>query len=438
MTSTLITQSSLRSLVGRLIIGLIYIYVYDFLFYHFVYSLFHYMGPLDYINMDFLTGLAWSIISIIPILFFNPIKRPSTFMVVMIYCFIYIPFVHAMFVAYRLNPWTIYSYSFIMCSIMSIYFYTGNMDMMFKGIVVKPSLSLTSVEIITGIMTMAVVILRHDSMHFVNIFTQVDELYTLRVENAVGGFITYIQGWLSGAFYPFLLVCYLKNKQLHKSLVILFGYLLLFMIDMQKLTFLLPFILSASYYVIYKKEKIFTHHLHSFLTIIILVFAMVFTFMEDDKILFMIFTLIILRTVCVAGWLTQFYVYFFQNHPYTYYSHINVINLLTDSYPYNQSLGYTVAYGTQNANANFFLTDGVAACGWIGLIIIGIIFWFFLQLIDSISQRYDKKDIIIIFLPALSFLLNASVFTTLLTNGVFWLILLISCTDNPLVQKSVK
>ena len=144
--------------------------------------------------------------------------------------------------------------------------------------------------------------------------------------------------------------------------------------------------------------------------------------------------IVILRTTAVAGWLTQYYLRFFSvnDKPYTLYSHINIINLLTDYYPYADSLGKTVAYGSQNANANFLLTDGVAAAGIFGLLLIGLVFYVLLHILNSISYRYRLSDLLVIFLPTLSYILNTSLLTTLLSNGLLILILLLGCTENPI------
>lgn len=142
----------------------------------------------------------------------------------------------------------------------------------------------------------------------------------------------------------------------------------------------------------------------------------------------------LLRTVCVAGWLSQFYLHFFSEHPFTHYSHINIVNALTNDYPYDVPLGVAIAHGTQNANANFFLTDGVAAWGLLGIFIIGFFFLLLLQFINAIAYRYDTKDLFVMFLPPLSYLLNASVFTTLLSNGLFILLFMLLIVDGPLVK----
>ena len=95
-----------------------------------------------------------------------------------------------------------------------------------------------------------------------------------------------------------------------------------------------------------------------------------------------------------------------------------------------------VAYHTQNANANFFLTDGLAAWGLIGIIIIGCFFFMLMQIINAISFKYETTHLLMAFLPFVGYLLNTSIFTTILSDGLFILFFLLLATENPLLIDS--
>ena len=94
-----------------------------------------------------------------------------------------------------------------------------------------------------------------------------------------------------------------------------------------------------------------------------------------------------------------------------------------------------VSYGAQNANATFFLTDGIAADGYIGIILIGILFLIMLHFINAVSFRYKSTDLLVIFLPTLTYVLNTSLFTTLLSSGLLVLIMIITFADCPIIDK---
>ncbi|WP_297218896.1 hypothetical protein [uncultured Prevotella sp.] len=417
-------------LMGKLMLACIYALAYDFMYENFVYKLFSYIGNIDYVEIGIENRVLWILLSVLPFAAYRGLTKLSSFFSLFLYLFVYLPFIHAIFVAYNISQLQIYSYSLAMMVIMISLFKLGGEWTLLRDIVVKPQISLRTIEIITLVLTLLYVAIAHSSMHFVNIFTQSGDMYAYREQNSevesLGG-IAYVQGWLFGAFYPFLLVSYLKMKRRKMALLPLIGYFLLFAVDMQKMTFLMPFALIFMYYVISLNEEKICNYLHSFMMVCILIISLVLYIFQDDEIVFTLAAIVLLRTVCVAGWLTQFYIHFFNENPYTYYSHINIVNYITESYPYTEPLGKVVAYGSQNANANFFLTDGVAACGLVGIVMIGLFFATILMFINSISARYKKSDMFIMFMPTIAYFLNASIFTTLLSSGLFILIILVAC-----------
>ena len=420
-------------LMGKLMLACIYALAYDFMYENFVYKLFSYIGNIDYVEIGIENRVLWILLSVLPFAAYKGLTKLSSFFSLFLYLFVYLPFIHAIFVAYNISQLQIYSYSLAMMVIMISLFKLGGEWTLLCDIVVKPQISLRTIEIITLVLTLLYVAIAHSSMHFVNIFTQSGDMYAYREQNSevesLGG-VAYVQGWLFGAFYPFLLVCYLRMKRRKMALLPLIGYFLLFAVDMQKMTFLMPFALIFMYYVISLNEDKICNYLHSFMMVCILLLSLVLYIFQDDEIVFAIAAIVLLRTVCVAGWLTQFYIHFFNENPYTYYSHINIVNYITESYPYTEPLGKVVAYGSQNANANFFLTDGVAACGLAGIVIIGLVFAVILMFINSISARYKKSDMFIMFMPTIAYFLNVSLFTTMLSNGLLILIILVACAKD--------
>ena len=426
------------SIAGRILCSLLYTLFYDFMYRNIVYELFSYMEGLDYMDMSPFKYFSWIVLSVLPMTAYQRISNTSSFLCLFLYLFVYIPFVHGLFTVYGIDDKMLYSYTGVLCVVFIIYFCFGRYFILFKDLDFSPTIPFIYIEVATLLMTMLFIAVRGSSMHFVNIFTQLDVLYESRSENAESlgarNLILYVQGWLNGAFYPFLLVCYLNQKNYIKTGLVFLGYILLFMADMQKITFLMPFVLLGLYYLIKIKEDIICSNLHSYISMGLAALSFGLYFIKDssNEIVFTLIAFVLLRTVCVVGWLTQTYFHFFQDNPYTYYSHIGFVNAITGSYPYDQPLGYAVSYGFQNANANLFLTDGFAAGGLIGIILISILFLIILLFINSISYKYKTVDLIVIFLPTLAFLLNVSLFTTFLSDGLFILLVLLLCTDSPI------
>jgi hypothetical protein len=136
------------------------------------------------------------------------------------------------------------------------------------------------------------------------------------------------------------------------------------------------------------------------------------------------FTLLYMRTFCMVGVLMSFYTEFFQTHPYTYFSHINVVRAYVP-YPYSEALGNVIGHfmvpevGGQvmDANASFLATDGMAALGFAGVVLSGIFFRIF---IGIFNVAVDFKVLALgccALVPLLMSVTNASLFSSLLTNG---------------------
>ena len=424
---------------SKMILTVIYLFVYDYLFHDFIFEQFEYMG-IVYQPMSIETMTIWIMLSITPMSFYHGVVNVSSYITFFLYLFVYIPFIHAIYVIPDLSFIQKGIVSLVVCALFILYMNIGGKIKLLKNINITPKIPFKYIEILTVALSAVYVAANISRMHFVNIFTQQDVLYDLRAQNSEelgeGNIFAYLRGWLFGAFYPFLLVHYLKNKKWLYSICILIGYIILFMVDMQKLTFFMPFALTALYFLIKINIHTICNRLHSFIIGFLILMSLALMSLQDNKVVFTIAAILILRTICVTGWLTQIYFIFFNNgNPFTHYSHINLVNLLTNSYPYDVPLGIAVSYHTQNANATFLLTDGYAAWGIAGIVIIGFIFYFFLELSNSISYNYQLEDLLVLFLPTVSYLLNVSFFTTLLSNGLLFLIILIACTDTTDQQK---
>lgn len=422
-----------ENIVSRIILCVTYILVYDLVYEKFIYGIFGYMGDVEYAFLPLALYILWLTLSILPICFYRKADNISNFLCLFLFLLVYIPFVHALFRMESVSLWQIIGYSGTLCVFFSFYFYMGNTKLI-TNIEILPQIPFKYIEYFAVLLTIVFLITNIGNLHFVNFFTQPDLLYDLRDENSTNtsSMTAYLKGTLFGGFYPFLLINYLNKYKWKYIVAVGGGYLILYMVDMQKLTFFMPFVLIGFYFLFKQKNQLVSQRLYAILIIGISTVSFLFCFVDnDDKILFGIAAIIILRTLCVTGWLTQMYAIFFLDHPYTYYSHINVINLITGAYPYNEPLGVAVSNGGMNANATFFLTDGLAAYGVVGIIIIGVIFFIFIQLVKAITHHYNNADIYTVFLPSLSVLMNVSLFTTLLSNGLFVLLCLIAISAPP-------
>ena len=150
---------------------------------------------------------------------------------------------------------------------------------------------------------------------------------------------------------------------------------------------------------------------------------------SENFILNQIVSLIYLRTFCMTGALMGIYTEFFVTHPLTYYSHINAVSLFIP-YPYGAQVGQEVGLFLMpgsvlfNANASFWATDGMAALGYVGIVIAGALFRVFILVVDAAIPRRVLPAACAAMVPTLVGVANFSLFTNLLSGGAALLILL--------------
>lgn len=199
----------------------------------------------------------------------------------------------------------------------------------------------------------------------------------------------------------------------------------MYMILASKLVLLLPLIILVFYKILNKINIIsfFRFSIKYLIVLSILVLVIDYFFRNDNAIVYLA-SLLFLRTIGNGGLLNFWYYDFFANHPFTYFSHINFINFLGNGYPYgNDGLGKVVGTyywaSDMNANANFWATDGIASSGIYGVLIISIVLFVLLIIIDNITNLNENNFSILILLPFIASLTNTSLFSSLLTGGLF-------------------
>jgi hypothetical protein len=143
-------------------------------------------------------------------------------------------------------------------------------------------------------------------------------------------------------------------------------------------------------------------------------------------------SLLYMRTYGMTGVLTGAYADFFSSHPYTLMSHAGPFAMF-HTYPFAGSLGEVIGFdltgADANANANFYATDGIAAFGYPGLILIGCIVGFGLRCIDAVAGLRSSELKCCAVIPVIMSLANTSFFTTVLTGGLGVMILIFYLWD---------
>ena len=140
------------------------------------------------------------------------------------------------------------------------------------------------------------------------------------------------------------------------------------------------------------------------------------------------------RTIAVPGLTFSQYYDVFNREGFTWWSHVRGIGEIvappgdfadSELWPRLGNIVGDRIYKRSdvNVNANLFSSDGVAAAGAAGVIAIGLLFAIYLRLLDRVSARWDRSFVVLAVFPVGLVLTNAPFWTTMLSfGGLFWLL----------------
>ena len=119
------------------------------------------------------------------------------------------------------------------------------------------------------------------------------------------------------------------------------------------------------------------------------------------------------------------YFLYFGDAPRTFYSHNRLVGAFID-YPYDLPLGRVVGIHYSgsfdfNANSGYIATDGFAAAGVPGVLIVSCVVALFLVVMNGVVERDRLRLACLAAIPFIVVTMNTSFFTALLTSGGFLL-----------------
>jgi hypothetical protein len=408
---------------------LVYIALYKWLYVHWLYPVFGYYGfDFNSSSMGYLL-LAW-ILSVIPS-FWMPLKisRPSQLAYWVLYLVVFIPSMFVpIFVAIS-GPTEITQ--------LMLVFFAGfcivGMSYRFRLSEWKPR-QITRPQFWNGFTALGVLlaawvllIFRHQLS--VVSFVEIYDLRSAADELITGTGLNYALMWLSGAINPFLMAWGLYQKRKLVFLAGALGQLLVYASLGTKGSIVSVLFIPALYLVLRGDRRRFGVKL-AWVVVAILLSLAVWTRLTGSQpgpVLSILLFVLFMRTFSMNGLLTAQYYDFFGRFPQTHYSHVTGVNWFL-RYPYSNPLGIEVGsfYSGDprlDASAHFWATDGLAAYGLIGLILISIFCAFVFWVLDSVAKRHDPRFAALVISYGAFNLANISIFTSLLSGGLGLLIL---------------
>ena len=266
-------------------------------------------------------------------------------------------------------------------------------------------------------------------------FAGLDDVYEQRAAGASTSLLMgYLQTYFSNVLSPALIALGLVQRKYWLALIGVVGCVIVYMITAQRTVVLLPFVIIGLHYLLTSGVWIFRS---SAFPLILLAIAVILcaTYYADNSIASFLSTYLVFRTLALPGLTFSQYFDVFGTYGPTWWSHIRGIDLFIAvpdffaGHPSWPGLGYIVgdmAYGNveNNVNANLFSSDGIAASGPVGVLVIGIILAGWLVLLNRVTRGWDETLAILVTLPLGLTLTNGSLFTMMLSfGGLFWLLI---------------
>ncbi len=406
--------------ISNVIWAIIYIVFFNYVWKFYCVPIWH---VFNYKNVEH--TLAYDLlgygIALVPIFFYRGLKAASSPMLLVIYLFGYIPVVLSLLYNFpEASDTPVLVYWVILSVAMSFFFYSEKIVLRLKKS--KHNLSLNYMWFLVGALVVMQLVLYGRNMRIVGF----DDIYTLREENSKvgGGLFAYLSSWSDTFFYPFLFAYGLLKK--NRTLIIIGTLLFVFLYSIfgSKLNLFTPLILVLYYLGLKWSERTRINVIALITLFSVLLAYLMLSNLENDTV-YLLSSVVFMRTYTISGCLfSGYYVPFFENNMHTYFSHINIVNAVTNLYPYGDvALGKVVTNGGMNANAIFWAMDGVAGNGVIGVAIVSIFFGLFVIMLNSVASGHNRIFVSLMMLVPTMSLLNTSFFTFLLSEGVFLVLL---------------
>lgn len=408
---------------------LVYISSFQWMYVHWLTSAFGYFG-FDYIPpMSGSLYVAW-ILALLPALWM-PIRllRPSQLAYWVLYVTVFIP---SMFVPLYAGLTARSEILYLLITMFAGFALLGANNILPLARIRPPRLtpvSFWTITLLVGVALAAwVVFLFRGNLQIVSLL----DVYDVRgaADDLLDGTKgNYALMWLSGALNPLLMAYGLFQKRLIFVVAGIFGQLLVYSSLATKGSILsIAFILG--FYVLLKGDK-GSFGLKLALGASVLGACLCLSYWlaggDNNPIYSTILFVVFMRTLSSPGLLTAQYYDFFSFHSLTHYSHVTGVNWFT-TYPYANPIGVEVGsfYSgdpTLDASAHFWATDGIAAWGLLGVLLISVFCAILFWCLDSAAQNHDPRFSALAISYAAYNLANISIFTSLLSGGLSLLIL---------------
>ena len=253
-------------------------------------------------------------------------------------------------------------------------------------------------------------------------FVGFDKAHAARDEVTVSGVQGYVLNGYMASFGGLLIIMAVKLRKYYLIVPAIAGFIVCYGTLAERNALLMP---AWILYILIAHKLFFRESVPRYLLTVMAPFLIGTLIAEiigtDDReaLLYDAFTLANFRLYSVPGLAFNVYYDFFQTHPLTYWSHINIVSSFV-RYPYGEPLSLVMAdqYQMGNYNASFIETDGVAAAGLLAVPFISILMGFVLVAVNSCFRGLHPAIFAVAMAGPSITLIDTGLGPGLLTNGL--------------------
>lgn len=240
-------------------------------------------------------------------------------------------------------------------------------------------------------------------------------------------YMAYLIEWTTRVFSTFFITIYLFDKKKIFLFLGVAGFTLYYSIVASKyVVFLFFLMLSIRYFVIRNGRIDIIRFALLMIFAISVPFAItIYNGNQNPHSIDIIISQILKRAFGINGLTIGIYFDYFMRggfQPFTYYSHLGPVRWFID-YPFGHySIGQIVGHFKAgkyeyNASAGFWATDGIAALGYTGILIIGLINGIIFFIFDIFTKRTYLPFLCLSSVISMWMIADTSIFRALMTGG---------------------
>lgn len=253
----------------------------------------------------------------------------------------------------------------------------------------------------------------------------ITSIYEIRSEQKISiGVMAYLITWQYRIINPVLLVISYLKRNYELSFIAIGLQVLLYLMYPHKEVFLSIGLVLMTLFIA-KKHYRFDSFFIYFLSLCSIAFAGIYELFKNV----LPFAVLPVRLLYVPALIKFQHYEFFLSNRKLYYSEGIIGKILGLNYPYSVSSGFVVSGGGGNANTGY-LAYAYDNAGFLGMIFMSLVFVFLLSLIDSLVKNENKNIVLALIVYPMVMLNDNDLLTSLLTGGVFLLIIILFVFNN--------